>query len=238
MSVRLEAVTAGYVKGVPILRGIDLVVAPQSITTVIGPNGSGKSTLLRAIVGQVPFLDGVIRVDGQDLQHAAVHHRVIEHHLAFVPQVANVFGPLSIIENLEIGGARLPKRERRARITEMLDSYPDLATKRRARAESLSGGQRQLLAVARALMTRPTTLLLDEPSAGLSPRMMDEMFDTVRTIRDEHQVTILLVEQNAAQSLQISDHGVVLVAGEVAVSGPAEDILANRRVGELYLGSA
>lgn len=237
MSVCIESVTAGYVRGVPILKDITVEVAPQSITTVIGPNGSGKSTLLRAIMGQVSFLDGAIRVDGQEVQDCTVHDRVIEHKIAFVPQVANVFGPLTIIENLEIGGTRLPKRQRQARIVEMLQTYPDLAAKSRARAESLSGGQRQLLAVARALMTSPTTLLLDEPSAGLSPRMMDEMFDAVRAIRDQHQVTILLVEQNAAQSLQISDHGVVLVSGQVAVSGPAKDVLSDPRVGELYLGA-
>lgn len=238
MSIELRGVTAGYVKDVPVVRNIDVQVPTKSITTVCGPNGSGKSTLLRAVVGQMPHASGSILVDGTDVAGVAAHRRVIEHKVAFVPQVANVFGPLTIVENLEVGGARLGRKGRKQRISELLDTYPDLAAKTTARAESLSGGQRQLLALARALMTSPTTLLLDEPSAGLSPAMMDSMFDAVRNTRDLHGVTVFLVEQNAVQSLEISDFGVVLVAGELAMDGPARDILADPTVGRLYLGAA
>lgn len=238
MSIKLRGVTAGYVKDVPVVRNIDVHVPTKATTTVIGPNGSGKSTLLRSVVGQTPHTTGSIVVDGTEVNGLSARRRVIEHKIAFVPQVANVFGPLTIIENLEVGGARVPRRQRKQRIGELLETYPDLAAKRRVRAESLSGGQRQLLALARALMTSPTTLLLDEPSAGLSPAMMDSMFDAVRATRDLHGVTVFLVEQNAVQSLEISDFGVVLVAGELAMHGPAQDILADPTVGRLYLGAA
>jgi len=238
MSIDLRGVTAGYVKDVPVVRDVDVHVPTKAITTVIGPNGSGKSTLLRSVIGQTPHTTGSIVVDGAEVRGVSAHRRVSEHKVAFVPQVANVFGPLSVLENLEVGGARLPRRQRRQRIAELLDTYPDLAARRRVRAESLSGGQRQLLSLARALMTSPTTLLLDEPSAGLSPAMMDSMFDAVRDTRDLHGVTVLLVEQNAVQSLEISDFGVVLVAGELAMHGPAAEILDDPTVGRLYLGAA
>lgn len=238
MSIDLRAVTAGYVKDVPVVCNVDVHVPTNAITTVIGPNGSGKSTLLRAIVGQTPYTAGSVVVDGTDVTGVSVHRRVTEHKVAFVPQLANVFGPLTILENLDVGGARLSRKQRRQRIGELFDTYPDLAAKRRVRAESLSGGQRQLLALARALMTSPTILLLDEPSAGLSPAMMDSMFDAVRETRDAHGVTVFLVEQNAVQSLEISDFGVVLVAGEVAKHGPAQELLSDPTVGRLYLGAA
>lgn len=238
MSIELRGVTAGYVKDVPVVRNIDVNVPTKAITTVIGPNGSGKSTLLRAVMGLTPQTAGAIVVDGTQVTGVSAHRRVIDHKVAFVPQVANVFGPLTISENLEVGGDRVPRRQRKQRIDELLETYPDLAAKRRVRAESLSGGQRQLLALARALMRSPTTLLLDEPSAGLSPAMTDSMFDAVRATRDLHGVTVFLVEQNAVQSLEISDFGVVLVAGELAMHGPATEILADPTVGRLYLGAA
>ena len=238
MTIDLKQVDAGYVKGVPVIRGISVAVRPESITTVIGPNGSGKSTLLKAIMGLATRFSGQITLDGEDVADLPVHERAMSHRVAFVPQLANVFGPLTILENLEVGGARLRRQARRARIEELFESYPDLASRRKIRAESLSGGQRQLLALARALMTNPKTLLLDEPSAGLSPLMMDGLFDAISRTRDDHNVTVLLVEQNAVQSLQVSDFAVVLVAGEVALQGTAEDILNDERIGELYLGSA
>lgn len=238
MSIELRNVAAGYVKDVPVVKDISVTVPSRSITTVVGPNGSGKSTLLRSVVGHTPRTTGQIVVDGRDVTGVPAHRRVNEHRLAFVPQVANVFGPLTVLENLKVGGSRMPRKERSSRIDELFDTYPDLADKRAARAESLSGGQRQLLALARALMPRPTTLLLDEPSAGLSPAMMDSMFDAVRETRNLHDVTVFLVEQNAVQALEISDFGVVLVAGELAMEGPSEDILADSRIGKMYLGTA
>ncbi len=238
MSIDLRGVTAGYVKDVPVVQDIDVHVPTKAITTVIGPNGSGKSTLLRTVIGQAPYTSGSVVVDDVEVSGISAHRRVTRHQVAFVPQLANVFGPLTVVENLEVGGASLSRRRRRERVADLLDTYPELAAKRRSRAESLSGGQRQLLALARALMTSPTTLLLDEPSAGLSPAMMDSMFDAVRATRDLHGVTVFLVEQNAVQSLEISDYGVVLVAGKLAMDGRAADILADPAIGRLYLGVA
>lgn len=236
MSIRVANLVAGYRKDAPILKGVSLNVADRSITTVIGPNGSGKSTLLKALMGLATSISGQIDFDGEPVQNMAVHRRVITHHVAYVPQLANVFGPLTILENLDVGGASLSRHQRSTRIAELFETYPALAGKRRSRADSLSGGQRQLLALARALMTSPQTLLLDEPSAGLSPVLAEELFAAIAGIRDQQGVTVLLVEQNAVQSLEISDVGLVLVDGTVAIQGSAADILTNDQVGELYLG--
>lgn len=238
MSVRLENLSAGYVADVPVVSDIELDVEARSITTIIGPNGSGKSTLLKAVMGLVRTLDGRVLLDGHDVRGRLPHQRVVDHGVAYVPQLANVFGPLTIWENLEVGGARLSRGDRRARARELLETYPALVSRRRQRADSLSGGQRQMLALARALMTRPRLLLLDEPSAGLSPALMHELFEVINAIRDRDGVTVLLVEQNAAQSLAISDDCVVLVGGRVAMSARATDILADPRVSELYLGAS
>lgn len=238
VGIEIRDLAAGYVRDVPVVRHVTVDVESESITSVIGPNGSGKSTLLKAIMGLADVFDGEVIVDSENIGSVAVHRRIMRHGLAFVPQLSNVFGPMTVMENLEIGGAALSRRDRRGRIDELLDTYPDLANRRRQRAESMSGGQRQALAFARALMTRPSTLLLDEPSAGLSPRLVDELFETVQRTRDAHNVTILLVEQNAVQALRISDEAVVLVAGEVAIAGPAAAVLQDKSVAELYLGAS
>jgi branched-chain amino acid transport system ATP-binding protein len=156
--------------------------------------------------------------------------------MAFVPQLDNVFGPLSIRDNVRAGGQHMPRRERERRADELLGRYPALGDRQQARADSLSGGERQLLAVCRALMPRPDVLLLDEPSAGLSPAKVTELFDTIVGIRAEENVTVLCVEQNAVQSLAVSDRGIVLVQGQVALEGQARDLLLDPQVSELYLG--
>jgi branched-chain amino acid transport system ATP-binding protein len=232
----LANVTAGYGKAV-VLHDVSLSIPSGSITTIIGPNGSGKSTLLKVVAGTARCSAGSVRVGGADLTTASERTR-IEHGIAYVPQLSNVFGPLTILENLEIGGATLPRRTRRRRIAEMLEVYPDLAHRPRARAASLSGGQRQMLAMARALMPSPKVLLLDEPSAGLSPKLLQDLFRNVRELRDLHQVTVVLVEQNAHAALAISDHGIVLVSGEVARDATADEIAHDPAIAELYLGAA
>ncbi|MEN3283377.1 MAG: branched-chain amino acid transport system ATP-binding protein [Solirubrobacteraceae bacterium] len=236
MSIELTDVRAGYIDGVPVLNGIDLTVRDGAIVTVLGPNGSGKSTLLKAIMGLLPLSGGSVAVDGERVDSAPVHERAVRHGVAYVPQLDNVFGAMTIRENLEIGGARLPRRERRERANELLEHYPTLAARPRARADSLSGGERQMLALARALMTRPRYLLLDEPSAGLSPRMLGEMFAAIVAVRETSGATLLIVEQNAVQSLAVSDEGCVLVLGEVALKGAASQIADDPRIRELYLG--
>ncbi|MEU1597335.1 ABC transporter ATP-binding protein [Streptomyces sp. NPDC005708] len=236
MSIVLRGLKAGYVREAPILNGVDLAVDDQSIVTILGPNGSGKSTLLKTIMGYLRPTSGSVEIDDVEVDRSPVHQRAIRHSVAYVPQLANVFGPLSIRENLELGGARLTRSERRLRIAELLDLYPQLRTRLGQRADSQSGGERQMLAVARALMTRPRHLLLDEPSAGLSPLMLTTLFEMLALLRDQENVTILIVEQNAAQSLAVSDRGVVLAVGRVAVEDDAASLLADERVADLYLG--
>jgi branched-chain amino acid transport system ATP-binding protein len=236
MSIQVRDVRAGYVPDVPILNGVTLHVDDGEIVTILGPNGSGKSTLLKTIMGYVSLMGGSVLVDDDPVDGVPVHQRAISHGLAYVPQLNNVFGPLSVRENLELGGARLGARERRKRIDELFELYPQLHERRRQRADSQSGGERQVLAIARALMTRPRCLLLDEPSAGLSPLMLERLFVMLRDLRAREGVTILVVEQNAAQSLAVSDRGLVLVLGRVELEGAAEPMLADPRVSELYLG--
>lgn len=236
MSITVEGLRAAYVRDVPILNGIDVEVRNGEIVTIIGPNGSGKSTLLRALMGHIPYVEGTLLVDDDSIVGASSHRRINEHALAYVPQLDNVFAPLTIEENLELGGQALSRAQRQQRVQEMYDWYPKLGDRRRRRADTLSGGERQTLALARALVPSPTHLLLDEPSAGLSPRLLSEMFEAIERISTEFGVSVLLVEQNAAQALSISDRGYVLVMGEVALTDTADGILDNADVNRLYLG--
>jgi branched-chain amino acid transport system ATP-binding protein len=234
--IELRDIHAGYVADVPILKGISLRVEERSIVTLLGPNGSGKSTVLKTVMGYLEPSAGDVEIDGESMRGVPVHDRAIGHGIAYVPQLGNVFGPLTVRENLDLGGSRLPRAERKRRIDELLELYPVLGERLRQRADSQSGGERQMLAIARALMTRPRCLLLDEPSAGLSPLMLEQVFSMLAELREREGVTILVVEQNAVDSLSVSDRGVVLVLGEVALEGPARELLDDPRVSELYLG--
>jgi branched-chain amino acid transport system ATP-binding protein len=236
MKLQTKDLRAGYVPGVDILNGITFDLADQEIMTVIGPNGSGKSTFLKCLLGYVPARTGTVTVAGADCTRLTTHRRIRRHRMAFVPQLDNVFAPLSIRDNVRAGGQHLARRERERRADELLGRYPALGERQQARADSLSGGERQLLAVCRALMPRPDVLLLDEPSAGLSPAKVTELFDTIVAIRDSEDVTVLCVEQNAVQSLAVSDRGMVLVQGQVALEGTARELLLDPQVSELYLG--
>lgn len=236
MTIEVVDVEAGYVRDVPIVQGVTLRLDDGEILTVLGPNGSGKSTLLKAVIGAVPLSAGDVRVDGRSVAGVPIHRRATKHGLAYVPQLDNVFGPLTVHENLDLGGVQLPHAERRRRIDELAAMYPVIKERLSQRADSLSGGERQILTIARALMTRPRYLLLDEPSAGLSPLMAEQLFSMLSDVRRQQDVTILLVEQNAVLSLEISDQGLVLVAGRVVLKAPARDMLADDRLSEVYLG--
>jgi branched-chain amino acid transport system ATP-binding protein len=236
--IQVSNVVAGYTRDVDILRGVSLAMNELEIVTILGPNGCGKSTLLKTIAGFLIPKRGEVQFDGIDVGQVPVFRKIRDYRIGFVPQTDNVFGPLSVWENLALGGQFMSDRERDERIDELCASYPVLQKKRAARASSLSGGERQILSLARALMPRPRMLLLDEPSAGLSPRMLSEVFDAIVHLRDVERVGVLMVEQNATEALRISNRAYVLSMGQVALEGNAADLLASDEMRRLYLGGA
>jgi len=228
-----NAVAAGYVKGLNILQGVDLVVYENEIVSIIGPNGAGKSTLLKAIMGLINISGGRFFIEGQEKTNLATH-KIVNLGVGYVPQVANVFPSLTIEENLEIGSWSLKTNKKKA-LEKIYEDFEILKDRKRDKAGNLSGGQRQILALARALITSPQILLLDEPSAGLSPVAINEVFSKVKEI-NESGVSILLVEQNAKRALSFSDRGYVLDQGRNAYQGSGEELLNDPRVIDLYLG--
>ncbi len=228
-----NGIAAGYVKDLNILQGIDLVVKEKEIVSIIGPNGAGKSTLLKAIMGLINVSGGRFYINGIEKTNLATH-KIVNEGIGYVPQVANVFPSLTIEENLEIGSWSLNKHQKE-NLKQILEQFPLLADRKKDKAGNLSGGQRQILALARALITKPTLLLLDEPSAGLSPVAINEVFSIIKDI-NESGVSILLVEQNAKRALSFSDRGYVLDQGRNAYQGKGEDLLNDPRVIDLYLG--
>ncbi len=229
----VESLEAGYEPGLPIVRGASLQVQTGEIMAILGPNGAGKSTLVKAVVGLVPVSGGRVLLFGRDITRVAAHRMVFEG-LAFVPQTENVFVNLSIAENLELAAA-LVKADRRERLDPVYAMFPDLARQRALRAGQLSGGQRQMLAVARALITRPRLLVLDEPSAGLSPKLVAQVFDKLREVRASG-VTVLLVEQNVKAALALADRAAVLVEGCERIVARSAELLGDERIAALYLG--
>ena len=234
--INIDNVVAGYTPEVDILKGISLHAERAEIVTLLGPNGCGKSTLLKTIAGYIKPRTGRVVLEGDDVSRQPVHHKVRHLGVGFVPQMDNVFSALSVRENLQLGGHYLYDGESRTRIGELCALYPVLDRKLHAPASSLSGGERQILALARALMPRPRMLLLDEPSAGLSPKMLLEVFEAIVQIRRQENVCILMVEQNAMEALRMSDRAYVLSMGTVALTGKASDLMHDPDVRELYLG--
>jgi branched-chain amino acid transport system ATP-binding protein len=229
-----KALVAGYERDLPIVRGVDLSIAPGEFLVLLGPNGAGKSTLVKAIAGLVPVHSGGILLGGADVTLSPAHEK-IRHGLAFVPQTENIFATLSIHENLQLAAAVLPKARRADRIAALYAAFPDLALKPSRRAGQLSGGQRQMLAVARALVVEPSLLILDEPSAGLSPKIVSEVFERLAAI-NRGGVTTILVEQNVKAALAVARRAVILVEGRVAHEGTAAALSGDPLVAELYLG--
>jgi branched-chain amino acid transport system ATP-binding protein len=227
---------AGYEPEAPIVRGVSLEVMATEIVTVLGPNGAGKSTLIKAIAGLVLKFAGQVKFENADITTRAAH-LLSRQGLGFVPQSENVFTLMSIADNLRLAADILPKSERSARIDEMYALFPDLARQRKLAAGRLSGGQRQMLAVARALMARPRLIMLDEASAGLSPKYVGQVFAKLAEIRTSG-LTILMVEQNAKAALALADRAVILVEGRIAHQGKASEIASDPRIRELYLGVA
>ncbi|MCH7231152.1 ABC transporter ATP-binding protein [Glycomyces sp. L485] len=232
--LRADEVVAGYIPGVSILNGTDLYADEGELVGIIGPNGAGKSTLLKAIFGLVSITSGTVMLRGEKITNLKAH-QLVPRGVGFVPQSNNVFPTLSVLENLEMGVFLRPKKFRQ-RFDFVADLFPVLADRRSQRAGSLSGGERQMVAMGRALMMEPSVLLLDEPSAGLSPAMQDEVFFNTKQINSTG-VTVVMVEQNARRCLQICDRGYVLDQGKSAYTGPGAGLIDDPKVVELYLGT-
>jgi branched-chain amino acid transport system ATP-binding protein len=226
-------IVCGYGAADEILKGTALDIGPGELVAIIGPNGAGKSTLLKAIAGLLKLKSGSIHLQGTPIDALSPRQRA-RCGIAFVPQEANIFPAMTVRENLEMGGF-LEKRETGARIEALFARFPLLAEKRRAAARTLSGGQRQILAMAMALMVHPVLLLLDEPSAGLSPKAAETLFDTIAAIH-AGGTSIAMVEQNAREALAIADRGVVLVDGRTARTGVARDMAGDPDIRRMFLG--
>ena len=231
--IECNGIAAGYVKGLNILQGVDLIVNEKEIVSIIGPNGAGKSTLLKAIMGIINISGGRFFINGVEKTNTPTH-QIVSEGVGYVPQVENVFSSLTIEENLEIGSWSV-KDSIKQSISKIFDDFPMLKERQKDKAGNLSGGQRQILALARALVTSPSILLLDEPSAGLSPVAIKEVFEIVKDI-NSRGVAILLVEQNATRALNFSDRGYVLDQGRNAYQGKGQELLNDPRVVDLYLG--
>jgi neutral amino acid transport system ATP-binding protein len=228
----VENVVAGYVPEVDILRGVDFSVSEGEIATVIGPNGAGKSTLIKTVFGLLPLRSGRIVLRGEDLSGLAPHS-ITRRGMSYVPQLNNIFPSLTVEENLEMGALDTSKtKQSMGRVYEL---FPRLEERRTQTAGTMSGGERQLLAMGRALMPDPQVLLLDEPSAGLAPAFVEAVFEKVAEINREG-VTIVMVEQNARRALGMSDRGYVLDLGQNRFQGPGQQLLEDPKVADLYLG--
>lgn len=232
--LRADRLIAGYIPGVNILNDCDLYCREGEVVGIIGPNGAGKSTLLKAMFGLLTVGSGTVELKGEDITNLKAN-KLVEKGVGFVPQTNNVFPSLTIEENLEMGLFQNPSRFAE-RFDFVTDLFPALGDRRKQRAGSLSGGERQMVAMGRALMADPSVILLDEPSAGLSPNLQDEVFVRTREI-NRAGVSVVMVEQNARRCLQICDRGYVLDQGRNAYTGTGRELINDPKVIELYLGT-
>jgi ABC-type branched-subunit amino acid transport system ATPase component len=225
----VENVFSGYGE-TTVVHGVSINISPGEIVVIIGPNGCGKSTLLKTIFGQVKPSSGRIFLGKEEIT-GRKPYELVGKGIGFVPQTENIFSSLSVMENLEMGGYLNKNPD----FKEIFNIFPVLQEKKKEKASSLSGGERQMLAMARALMTRPRLLLLDEPSAGLAPKMVEVLMEKVEELRDQDS-SVLLIEQNAKSALKIADRGYIMVMGKKVFEGKADEILDNKEIGRLYLG--
>jgi branched-chain amino acid transport system ATP-binding protein len=230
--LEVQQVKAGYGHA-QILNGASFTLRQRQIVSIVGPNGAGKSTLMKAVFGLLRITEGTVLLDGQKITNTPPES-LVKRGMAYVPQMNNVFPSLSVLENLEMG-AYIRRDNYRGRIEEIFNLFPDLRASRQRPAGQLSGGQRNMLAMARALMLDTRVLLLDEPTAGLAPRVTLSVWERIQTIRDSG-VAVLVVEQNTRMALERSDYGYVLVTGQNRFEGPGQELLASKEVANLYLG--
>jgi branched-chain amino acid transport system ATP-binding protein len=237
VAIEFDDVVAGYGEFM-ILNNLGFAVERGRITLLLGPNGAGKSTVLKTLFGLLKVRQGRIRLFGRDITGATPKQLLTEHGVAFVPQGRNLFGQLSVFENLELGGITLGTRETHARIPQILQLFPRVKERLHSGASSLSGGEQKQLEVGRALLLRPKVLLIDEPSIGLSPLVVADVFRLLRQLADEQGVTVLMVEQNVKSALKASDDAIALESGRLVLHKPADELLADPHIERLFLGGA
>jgi branched-chain amino acid transport system ATP-binding protein len=236
-SIEFQGVTAGY-GDFMILNDLGFTAAGGKITLLLGPNGAGKSTVLKTLFGMLKVRKGSVRLGGQDITGATPRDLLVNHGVAFVPQGRNLFGQLSVYENLELGGITLGMKATRERIPEVLELFPRVKERLHSAAASLSGGEQKQLEVGRALLLRPRVLLVDEPSIGLSPIVVQDVFRLLRKLADEQGVTVLMVEQNVKSALKMADDAIALESGRLVLHRPAGELLADPDIERLFLGGA
>lgn len=236
-AIEFEDVVAGYGEFM-ILNRLNLRARRGRITLLLGPNGAGKSTVLKTLFGLLKVRQGRIRLFGEDITGAGARDLLTQHGIAFVPQGRNLFGQLSVYENLELGGITLGMKTTRERIPGVLDLFPRVKERLHSAASSLSGGEQKQLEVGRALLLRPKVLLIDEPSIGLSPIVVQDVFRLLRRLADEQGVTVLMVEQNVKSALKMADEAIALESGRLVLHKPAGELLADPHIERLFLGGA
>ncbi len=234
VALRAQALNAGYGR-FHIIFDVDLEVRKGEILVIVGPNGSGKSTLLKTLFGLTKVYSGKVEFEGNDITRLPPHARA-RLGIAYLPQTNNIFAELTVRENLKMAGYKLKPEIVEERTREVLELFPFLKEKLNAKAKTLSGGQRQLLAMAMALIRRPRLLMFDEPTASLAPKAAKEVVDRILWLRDELEKTVIWVEQNAKLALEKGDSAVLMVSGRIAYSGPSSDLLADKDLGKKYLG--
>ena len=229
-------VVAGY-KDFMILNNLSFKAKHGKITLLLGPNGAGKSTVLKTLFGLLKVRQGRVLLEGQDITGATAKELLTQHGIAFVPQGRNLFGQLSVMENLELGGITLGMKTTHERIPEVLEFFPRVRERKHSQASALSGGEQKQLEIGRALLLRPKVLLIDEPSIGLSPIVVQDVFKLLRRLVDQG-TTVLMVEQNVKSALKVSDDVIALESGRLVLHKPAADLLADPNIERLFLGGA
>lgn len=234
--IEFDNVLAGYGEFM-ILNNLSFKARRGKITLLLGPNGAGKSTVLKAIFGLVKMRSGAIKLDGENITGASAKDLLVKHGIAFVPQGRNLFGQLSVYENLELGGITLGMKTTHERIPEVLERFPRVKERLHSLASSLSGGEQKQLEVGRALLLRPKVILIDEPSIGLSPMVVADVFKLLRKLADQG-TTVLMVEQNVKSALKMADEAIALESGRLVLHKPADELLADPNLERIFLGGA